>query len=67
MMLPVSRPSTGQEIVIIEGAAHAFGGSYQGKKIGRFRDATCFTCGPIKNLTCGDGGRLHFLMILSLN
>ena len=45
-----------QNIVIIEDAAHAFGSSYKGKKIGSFGDATCFSFDPIKNLTCGEGG-----------
>ena len=40
-------------IAIIEDAAHAFGSSYKGKKIGSFGDATCFSFDPIKNLTCG--------------
>jgi dTDP-4-amino-4,6-dideoxygalactose transaminase len=45
-----------QNIAIIEDAAHAFGSSYKGKKIGSFGDATCFSFDPIKNLTCGEGG-----------
>jgi Predicted pyridoxal phosphate-dependent enzyme apparently involved in regulation of cell wall biogenesis len=43
-------------ILIIEDAAHAFGSSYKGKKIGSFGDATCFSFDPIKNITCGEGG-----------
>jgi perosamine synthetase len=43
-------------IYIIEDAAHAFGSSYKGKKVGSFGDATCFSFDPIKNLTCGEGG-----------
>ena len=43
-------------IVIIEDAAHAFGSSYKGKRIGSFGDATCFSFDPIKTLTCGEGG-----------
>jgi len=43
-------------ILIIEDAAHAFGSSYKGKKIGSFGDATCFSFDPIKNLTTGEGG-----------
>ncbi len=43
-------------IRIIEDAAHAFGSSYKGKKLGSFGDATCFSFDPIKNLTCGEGG-----------
>mgnify|MGYP001381283508 CR=1 FL=1 len=41
---------------IIEDAAHAFGSSYKGKKIGSFGDIACFSFDPIKNLTCGEGG-----------
>lgn len=43
-------------IFIIEDAAHAFGSSYQGEKIGSFGNATCFSFDPIKNITCGEGG-----------
>lgn len=45
-------------IKIIEDAAHAFGSSYQGEKIGSFGDATCFSFDPIKNITCGEGGAI---------
>jgi len=44
------------DIRIIEDAAHAFGSSYKGKRIGSFGDATCFSFDPIKNITCGEGG-----------
>ncbi|MFH2011551.1 MAG: DegT/DnrJ/EryC1/StrS family aminotransferase [Pseudomonadota bacterium] len=43
-------------IAVIEDAAHAFGSSYKGRKIGSFGDAACFSFDPIKNLTCGEGG-----------
>jgi len=43
-------------IRIIEDAAHAFGSSYKGKKIGSIGDLTCFSFDPIKNITCGEGG-----------
>lgn len=45
-----------RNIHIIEDAAHSFGTSYKGRKIGSFGDATCFSFDPIKNLTCGEGG-----------
>lgn len=45
-------------ILIIEDAAHAFGSSYKGKKIGSFGDAACFSFDPIKNITCGEGGAI---------
>jgi len=41
---------------LIEDAAHAFGSSYQNKKIGRFGDCTCFSFYASKNITTGDGG-----------
>ncbi len=43
-------------ISIVEDAAHAFGSSYHGRKIGSFGDVTCFSFDPIKNITCGEGG-----------
>ena len=45
-----------KNILVIEDAAHAFGSVYQGKKIGNFGDATCFSFDPIKIITCGEGG-----------
>lgn len=42
--------------IIIEDAAHAFGSSYKGSKIGSFGNITCFSFDPIKNITCGEGG-----------
>ncbi|MFE7276513.1 DegT/DnrJ/EryC1/StrS family aminotransferase [Streptomyces sp. NPDC057623] len=47
-----------RNITIVEDAAHAFG-SYQGPdRVGATGRATCFSFGPIKNLTCGQGGAL---------
>lgn len=43
-------------IRVIEDAAHAFGCSYQGKKIGSFGDIICFSFDGIKNITSGEGG-----------
>lgn len=44
------------KLKIVEDAAHAFGSTYKGKKIGSFGDATCFSFDPIKTITCGEGG-----------
>lgn len=41
---------------VIEDAAHSFGGTYKGKKIGSFGDIVCFSFDGIKNITCGEGG-----------
>ncbi|MDD4138028.1 MAG: DegT/DnrJ/EryC1/StrS family aminotransferase [Methanoregula sp.] len=45
---------------VVEDAAHAFGSSYKGKKIGSFGDIACFSFDPIKNVTCGEGGAVVF-------
>jgi dTDP-4-amino-4,6-dideoxygalactose transaminase len=41
---------------VIEDAAHAFGTTYKGKKIGSFGDIVCFSFDGIKNITSGEGG-----------
>jgi dTDP-4-amino-4,6-dideoxygalactose transaminase len=44
------------KLFVIEDAAHAFGASYHGKKIGTIGDTTCFSFYATKNLTTGEGG-----------
>jgi dTDP-4-amino-4,6-dideoxygalactose transaminase len=44
------------QLRVVEDAAHAFGGTYKGKKIGSFGDVTCFSFDGIKNITSGEGG-----------
>lgn len=46
----------GNGLRVIEDAAHAFGGSRHGKKIGAEGDVLCFSFDGIKNITCGEGG-----------
>ena len=41
---------------IIEDAAHAFGSTFNNKKIGGFGDISCFSFDGIKNITSGEGG-----------
>lgn len=41
---------------VIEDAAHAFGTTYGGRRIGSFGDVACFSFDGIKNITCGEGG-----------
>ncbi len=43
---------------VIEDAAHAFGCTYKGKKIGSFGDVICFSFDGIKNITSGEGGAI---------
>jgi dTDP-4-amino-4,6-dideoxygalactose transaminase len=41
---------------VIEDAAHAFGCTYQGRKLGSFGDLVCFSFDGLKNITSGEGG-----------
>jgi dTDP-4-amino-4,6-dideoxygalactose transaminase len=43
-------------INVVEDAAHAFGSTYRGRRIGGFGTTTCFSFDSIKNITCGEGG-----------
>ncbi|MGH7619074.1 MAG: DegT/DnrJ/EryC1/StrS family aminotransferase [Gemmatimonadaceae bacterium] len=43
---------------VVEDAAHAFGSTLQGRRIGSFGDVTTFSFDSIKNLTCGEGGAI---------
>jgi len=45
-------------ILVVEDAAHAFGSSFCGSKIGSFGQISCFSFDPIKNITCGEGGAI---------
>ena len=41
---------------VIEDAAHAFGCTHRGRRIGSFGDIVCFSFDGIKNITAGEGG-----------
>ncbi len=41
---------------VIEDAAHAFGSSYRGARVGATGDVVCFSFDGIKNITSGEGG-----------
>ena len=43
---------------LVEDAAHAFGCTCKGKKIGSFGDVVCFSFDGIKNITTGEGGAI---------
>ena len=43
-------------ILILADAAHAFGGTFDGMKIGTYEDAASFSFYATKNLTTGEGG-----------
>jgi perosamine synthetase len=52
----VHRLAVEAHLHVIEDAAHAFGSSYKGRKVGTLSELTCFSFDPIKNITCGEGG-----------
>lgn len=41
---------------VVEDAAHAFGCTHRGRRIGSFGDIVCFSFDGIKNITSGEGG-----------
>lgn len=43
-------------LVLIEDACQSVGGSYEGKALGSFGKAGCFSFDSVKTITCGEGG-----------
>jgi 8-amino-3,8-dideoxy-alpha-D-manno-octulosonate transaminase len=43
-------------LILIEDACQAFGASLNGKALGTFGQAGCFSFDPVKTITCGEGG-----------
>lgn len=43
-------------LLVIEDACQAIGGSYKGKPLGSIGDAGCFSFDSVKTITCGEGG-----------
>jgi dTDP-4-amino-4,6-dideoxygalactose transaminase len=44
------------DLKVIEDCALAVGARYEGRHVGLFGDAACFSFYPVKHLTCGEGG-----------
>lgn len=59
-ILDVHERNYGFRPVVVEDCAHAFGGSFQGRKIGSHGNVCCFSFQAIKTLTTGDGGLVTF-------
>ncbi|MDA9723585.1 aminotransferase class V-fold PLP-dependent enzyme [Candidatus Pelagibacter sp.] len=57
-ILPILKLAKKYKIKIVEDAAHAFGASLNGLKIGNFGDYTAFSFQAIKQINTGDGGAL---------
>ena len=46
------------DLVLLEDACQAIGGSYQGKALGSYGHLGCFSFDYVKTITCGEGGAL---------
>ena len=46
------------QLILLEDACQAIGGSYKGKKLGTIGDAGCFSFDYVKTITCGEGGAM---------
>ena len=44
------------DLLLVEDACQAIGGSYQGKPLGSIGDLGCFSFDFVKTITCGEGG-----------
>lgn len=49
-----------QPLDVIEDCAHAFGSAYKGQMVGSSYNTCVFSFGPIKTLSCVDGGLITF-------
>ncbi|WP_340201947.1 DegT/DnrJ/EryC1/StrS family aminotransferase [Ascidiimonas sp. W6] len=45
-------------LLLLEDACQAIGGTYEGKPLGSYGDAGCFSFDYVKTITCGEGGAL---------
>jgi len=57
-MQPIRQIADKHEMVVIEDSAQAHGASYEGKPIGAFADAACWSFYASKNMTTGEGGMI---------
>lgn len=46
------------DLVLLDDACHATGGSYKGRPVGSLADLNTFSLHPVKNLTTGEGGMI---------
>lgn len=44
------------QLILLEDACQAIGGSYEGKPLGSYGDLGCFSFDYVKTITCGEGG-----------
>lgn len=46
------------DLILLEDACQAIGGTYEGKPLGSYGDMGCFSFDYVKTITCGEGGAL---------
>jgi Predicted pyridoxal phosphate-dependent enzyme apparently involved in regulation of cell wall biogenesis len=46
------------DLLLLEDACQAIGGTYQGKPLGSYGDLGCFSFDYVKTITCGEGGAI---------
>jgi perosamine synthetase len=46
------------DLVLLDDACHATGGSYKGRPVGSLADLNTFSLHPVKNMTTGEGGMI---------
>ncbi|MCS3661170.1 UDP-4-amino-4,6-dideoxy-N-acetyl-beta-L-altrosamine transaminase [Salinibacter ruber] len=46
------------DLVLLDDACHAIGGSYKGRPVGSLADLNTFSLHPVKNMTTGEGGMI---------
>jgi len=57
-MKEISRLVREHDLIMIEDCAHSIGATFDGKKVGSFGDAGCFSFYATKNITTGEGGMI---------
>jgi len=57
-MAELNEIASEHDIPLIEDCAQAHGATYNGKPVGSFGDAGCFSFYPTKNMTTGEGGMI---------
>ncbi len=57
-MKPLMEIAENHDLKIIEDACQSHGAEYDGKKVGTFGDASCFSFYPTKNMVAGEGGMI---------
>lgn len=55
---PLKQICDKHDLLLIEDACQAIGGTYEGKPLGSYGDVGCFSFDYVKTITCGEGGGL---------